>query len=178
MRYIVPCSSCRTELRIPVNLGKLTVRCPRCYHSFLFDPDDKASLTGGRYESGSEDNSNPRSWRGFFLFIEELWRKAKEKIFPRRNESLGWQSPKSSHETYQQAMPRYTVTRSFGQRFARNLLLALILIGIARACFFTQERIIFQERNSPPDMEESEPQIPTPSVPDAPQEEERPQYEI
>ncbi|WP_238325548.1 hypothetical protein [Leptospira inadai] len=75
-------------------------------------------------------------------------------------------------------MPRYTVTRSFGQRFARNLLLALILIGIARACFFTQERIIFQERNSPPDMEESEPQIPTPSVPDAPQEEERPQYEI
>ncbi|EPG75324.1 hypothetical protein LEP1GSC058_2187 [Leptospira fainei serovar Hurstbridge str. BUT 6] len=133
---------------------------------------------GGRYELGSEENSNPRSMRGFFLFLEELLRKAKEKVLPRRNESFGWQSPNAPRETYQQAPPRYTVTKSFGQRFARNLLIALILIGIARACFFTQERIIFQEQTAPPGLEESEPQAPDPSVPDEHREEERPQYEI
>ncbi|TGK14672.1 hypothetical protein EHO61_16480 [Leptospira fluminis] len=175
MRYIVPCSSCRTELRIPVNLGKLTVRCPRCYHSFLFDPDDKSSYVGGRYES-DEESPNPRSLRGFFLFMENLWKKTKERFFPKRNETLGWQSPSSPRE-YADPNSRSFYRKSFAQRFARNFLLALIFIGIVRACFFGRDRMIFQEEPIPPIQEEPERRTSPPSSPDEPKEE-PPQYEI
>lgn len=68
MRTILPCPRCRTELRIPNDLGKLTVRCPRCYESFLFDPEI-ARLQG--FEKDSKED-NPYLKSSIRLFWENL----------------------------------------------------------------------------------------------------------
>ncbi|TGJ98604.1 hypothetical protein EHQ53_02490 [Leptospira langatensis] len=132
MRYIVPCSSCGTELRIPLDLGRLTVRCPRCYHSFVFDPEDPASFRGGRYDSPGQDpnKGNPRSIRGFFYFLRNSFDRIRSKF--KKNDSLGWESPNSPGQR-----ESYTPSSGFGPMLAKYILFALIFVGIVRACFYS-----------------------------------------
>jgi hypothetical protein len=40
VNYIRPCPSCGVELRIPLNRGILSVKCPTCEFRFQFDPSD------------------------------------------------------------------------------------------------------------------------------------------
>ncbi|WP_210413093.1 hypothetical protein [Leptospira semungkisensis] len=135
MRYIVPCSSCGTELRIPLDLGKLTVRCPRCYHSFVFDPEDPASFRGGRYDSPTQDpnKGNPRSIRGFFYFLSNFFERIRSKF--RKNNSFGWENPNSAGQKSQTYTP--SSGTGFGPLLAKYILFALIFVGIARACFYS-----------------------------------------
>ncbi len=170
MRYIVPCSSCGTELRIPLDLGKLTVRCPRCYHSFVFDPEDSASFRGGRYDSPRQNNESgsPRSVRGFFHFLTTYFDRFKSKF--RKNDSYGWESP-TVPKTGTQGTESSLRAPSFGPTFAKYILFALILIGIVRACFYSRENFNPYKENSPPPLQQN----PNPSTDP---EEEPPQVEI
>lgn len=172
MRYIVPCSSCGTELRIPLDLGKLTVRCPRCYHSFVFDPEDTTSLRGGRYDTPSrrEDTGNPRSLRGFFRFLNESFLNFRSKF--KKNEAYGWESPTQGSSSSKHS-GSYSVRKEFAPLLAKYLLFALLLVGILRACFFSQNRIpSIQENQSPPPYHQQ------PNTPPADSEEDPPQVEI
>lgn len=137
MRYILPCSSCGTELRIPIDLGKLTVRCPRCYHSFVFDPEDPASFRGGRYDlpGGNSGLKNPRSVRGFFRFLEDKFESLKSKF--RKNRTYGWQNPGEPPQSFENYGDLHRT--GFGPLLAKYILFILILIGIARACFFSSQ---------------------------------------
>ncbi|WP_439956976.1 hypothetical protein [Leptospira johnsonii] len=172
MRYILPCSSCGTELRIPMDLGKLTVRCPRCYHSFVFDPEDPASFRGGRYDlpGGDSRAQSPRSARGFFRFLEDKFEFIKSKFS--KNRSHGWQNPgerPQSFENYND--PRRT---GFGPLLAKYILFILILIGIARACFFSSQNW----NDSVPNWNPSETQEPSVPTPHDEEEDKAPQVEI
>lgn len=169
MRYIVPCSSCGTELRIPLDLGRLTVRCPRCYHSFVFDPEDSASFRGGRYDSPRQnsESGNPRSMRGFFHFLRETFSKFKAKF--RKNEAYGWESP--SAQTSSKYSESFSAKRELGPLFAKYLLFALILIGILRACFFSKDNFSPNRQEDPPPFQQE------PNPPSQP-EEDPPQVEI
>ncbi|PJZ79114.1 hypothetical protein CH365_01430 [Leptospira neocaledonica] len=140
-------------------MGKLTVRCPRCYHSFVFDPEDPASFRGGRYDlpGGDSKAQSPRSLRGFFQFLENKFESIKSKFG--KNKSYGWQNPgdrPQSFENYND--PNRT---GFGPLLAKYILFILILIGIARACFFSSQswNDSVPNWNSP---ETQEPSVPTP----------------
>ncbi len=156
MRYILPCPRCRTELRIPIDLGKLTVRCPRCYESFLFDPELTRQYDGGYLEENSKED-NPYRTSSFRTF----WKNFKQNIsnLGSRFQGLG-QAP--------------------GKRLARNLLLILLAIGIVRTCFFSpfqdlQNSNQFPDSISPPET----PQEIIPKEPSQPPgEQPEPKFEI
>lgn len=172
MRYILPCSSCGTELRIPIDLGKLTVRCPRCYHSFVFDPEDPASFRGGRYDlpGGDSRAQSPRSARGFFRFLEDKFESIKSKF--NKNRTYGWQNPGEPPRSFGDYNdPNRT---GFGPLLAKYILFILILLGIARACFFSSQSWNDSVPNwNPPATQE--PSVPTPHEED---EDKAPQVEI
>lgn len=117
MRTILPCPRCRTELRIPLDLGKLTVRCPRCYESFLFDPE--IARLQNLEEDSKEDNPYLKS--SIHLFLENLKRTLLNFKSRFKNPHLLYQTP--------------------GKKLARNFLLLLLAIGIVRTCFFLRLRI-------------------------------------
>lgn len=133
MRTILPCPRCRTELRIPIDLGKLTVRCPRCYESFLFDPEI-TRLQG--FEKNSKEY-NPYLKSSIRLFWENL-----------KQTLLNFKSKfKNSHLLYQTP----------GKKLARNFLLLLLAIGIVRTCFFSPFEDL-QNSNPFSDPPETQPQ--------------------
>ncbi|WP_425269461.1 hypothetical protein [Leptospira selangorensis] len=172
MRYILPCSSCGTELRIPMDLGRLTVRCPRCYHSFVFDPEDPASFRGGRYDlpGGDSGTQSPRSARGFFRFLEGKFESIKSRFS--RNRSYGWQNPGERIQSFENYNDDPNRT-GFGPLLAKYILFILILIGVARACFFSSQNW----NDSVPNWnqpETQEPSVPTPNEED----DKAPQVEI
>lgn len=133
MRTILPCPRCRTELRIPLDLGKLTVRCPRCYESFLFDPE--IARLQNLEEDSKEDNPYLKS--SIHLFLENLKRTLLnfKSIF--KNPHLLYQTP--------------------GKKLARNFLLLLLAIGIVRTCFFSPLEDL-QNSNPFPDPPEIQPE--------------------
>ncbi|XDD51748.1 hypothetical protein AB3N59_08520 [Leptospira sp. WS92.C1] len=96
-------------------MGKLTVRCPRCYESFLFDPDSIHQYGSARFESDPKQESPYRK-----SSLELIWNKLKSIIlnFRQRFGELG------------------TLGGTPGKRLAKNLLLILLAIGIVRTCFF------------------------------------------
>ncbi|PJZ26462.1 hypothetical protein CH352_06555 [Leptospira hartskeerlii] len=148
-------------------MGRLTVRCPRCYHSFVFDPEDPASFRGGRYDlpGGDSGAQSPRSVRGFFRFLENKFESIKSRFS--RNRSYGWQNP-DERQNYND--PNRT---GFGPLLAKYILFILILIGIARACFFSTQ----SWNDSVPNWNTPEPQ--EPSVPTPGEEDDKaPQVEI
>lgn len=163
MRYILPCPRCQTELRIPIDLGKLTVRCPRCYESFLFDPDNAGKHGDGYFEKDSkEDNPYRKS------SLETFWNR-----FRQNTSDFGRRFRTASAQTFGQTP---------GKRFARNLLLILLAIGIVRTCFFSPFSDL-QNQNPFPDQttpQESQPQEIIPDEPSTtpPQQETKPKFEI
>jgi hypothetical protein len=54
VNYIRPCPSCGVELRIPLNRGILSVKCPSCGFRFQFDPDDPWVLKTGHIEKNQK----------------------------------------------------------------------------------------------------------------------------
>ncbi|MBE7411755.1 MAG: zinc-ribbon domain-containing protein [Leptospiraceae bacterium] len=64
MNYIRSCPSCDSELRFPIDKGTLTIKCPRCNHSFTIDPDDPLTYHLGRFEY-SLPNSKKNSLKDF-----------------------------------------------------------------------------------------------------------------
>ncbi|AVQ12626.1 Uncharacterized protein XB16_2305 [Leptospira santarosai] len=141
MRYILPCPRCRTELRIPTDLGKLTVRCPRCYESFSFDPETAHQNDSGYFEKDSQDYNPYRK-----SFIRTFWENLKQKI-----PNLG--------SGFQNSRPRLPI-QTPGKKLAKNLLLVLVAIGIVRTCFFSpfQNLQIPNTTTSPPETPPSEEQ--------------------
>ncbi|AAS70435.1 hypothetical protein LIBAT_08605 [Leptospira interrogans] len=133
MRTILPCPRCRTELRIPLDLGKLTVRCPRCYESFLFDPE--IARLQNLEEDSKEDNPYLKS--SIHLFLENLKRTLLNFKSRFKNPHLLYQTP--------------------GKKLARNFLLLLLAIGIVRTCFFSPFEDL-QNSNPFPDPPETQPQ--------------------
>ncbi len=134
MHYILPCPRCRTELRIPTDLGKLTVRCPRCYESFSFDPETARQNDSGYFEKDSQDYNPYRK-----SFIRTFWENLKQKI-----PNLG-----SGFQNLRPRLPNQTP----GKKLAKNLLLILLAIGIVRTCFFSpfQNLQIPNTTTSPPE---------------------------
>ncbi|MBM9501859.1 hypothetical protein JWG44_16510 [Leptospira sp. 201903071] len=140
-------------------MGKLTVRCPRCYESFLFDPDSTRQYTAGYFETDSKPNSPYRK-----TSLETFWENLKNSFsgFKTRFQDLG------------------SLGQTPGKRFARNLLLILLAIGIVRTCFFSP--ITDSQNSSPVPNSSQEPQEstpPEPSVPNPPNESEpNPKFQI
>ncbi|MGJ4788497.1 hypothetical protein EHQ52_01355 [Leptospira koniambonensis] len=153
-------------------MGKLTVRCPRCYHSFVFDPEDSASFRGGRYDlpGGDSNTQSPRSVRGFFRFLEDKFESIKSRFS--RNRSYGWQNPGERPKSFENYNDQNRT--GFGPTLAKYILFFLILIGITRTCFFSSQN--WNESvpnwNSP---ETQEPSIPSPKEED---DDKAPQVEI
>ncbi|TGL62415.1 hypothetical protein EHQ64_08825 [Leptospira sarikeiensis] len=155
-------------------MGKLTVRCPRCYHSFSFDPEDPASFRGGRYDLPGGESSgtkDPRSVRGFFHFLETKFENFKSRF--QKNRSYGWQNPNSPAESYGSSYEDQNKT-GFGPLLAKYILFILILVGIARACFFSTENW----KNSVPNWTTPETQEPHQSPNPQDENEKAPQVEI
>lgn len=159
MRYILPCPRCRTDLRIPTDLGKLTVRCPRCYESFSFDPETAYQNGNGYLEKDSEKYNRKSFFRSF-------WENLKQNV-----SSLKYR--------FQNPRPRL-FDQTPGKKLAKNFLLILLAIGIVRTCFFspfqdlqnsnpfpntttsppkTRPREIIPEEPSPPPQEQPEPKF-------------------
>lgn len=161
MRYILPCPRCQTELRIPIDLGKLTVRCPRCYESFLFDPTTAGKHGIGYFEKASQEENPYRK-----SFLDTLWENLKRNIYDFRSR-------------FQNIQP---FAQTPGKRLARNFLLILLAIGIVRTCFFSPFQDLrnpdpFSNSDSP---QEIQPQEVVPEEPKNPPSEEqsKPQFQI
>lgn len=159
MRYILPCPRCQTELRIPIDLGKLTVRCPRCYESFLFDPDSTGQYKSGYFETDPKPN-NPYRKTSLEIFWENL--KHSFSGFKTKFQDLG------------------SLGQTPGKRFARNLLLILLAIGIVRTCFFSPFTDLPNADSIPNSSQEPQEIVPEePSVPNPPSESESsPKFQI
>ncbi|EMY77690.1 hypothetical protein LEP1GSC060_1259 [Leptospira weilii serovar Ranarum str. ICFT] len=131
-------------------MGKLTVRCPRCYESFLFDPETTRQYGDGRFEENSK-KENPYRTSSFRTF----WENFKQNIsnLGSRLQGLQGQTP--------------------GKKLARNLLLILLAIGIVRTCFFSpfQDLQNSPGSTSPPEIMPKEPSPP-------PREQSEPKFEI
>ncbi|TGK35458.1 hypothetical protein EHQ12_07475 [Leptospira gomenensis] len=128
-------------------MGKLTVRCPRCYESFLFDPELTPKQSSGRFDRDPRQE-NPYRKNVFEIFLENF------------RSSLGGLT-----ERFRE---RGTLGEIPGKRLAKNLLLFLLAVGIVRACFYspfpdwndkpaterqnseTQKQPILPEENSEP----------------------------
>ncbi|MDV6234944.1 hypothetical protein CH379_004790 [Leptospira ellisii] len=146
-------------------MGKLTVRCPRCYESFLFDPESTPKQAAGRFDR------DPRQ--------ENPYRKnVFETLFENIRSSIGGLTERFG---------KYgTLGETPGKRLARNLLLFLLAIGIVRTCIYSP----FQEwKDKPPAPQQgsetpNEPRLPEenlePSEPSGPEEpsETKPKFEI
>ncbi len=158
MRYILPCPRCRTELRIPTDLGKLTVRCPRCYESFSFDLETARQNGSGYLEKDSEkyDPYRKSSFRSF-------WENLKQNV-------------SNLKSRFQNPHPRL-FDQTPGKRLAKNFLLILLAIGIVRTCFFSPFQDL-QNSNPFPNTTPSEtrPQETIPGEP--PQKQPEPKFEI
>ncbi|MBM9578761.1 hypothetical protein JWG45_16570 [Leptospira sp. 201903070] len=140
-------------------MGKLTVRCPRCYESFLFDPDSTGQYKSGYFETDSKANSPYRK-----TSLESYWENLKHSFsgFKTKFRNMG------------------SLGQTPGKRFARNLLLFLLAIGIVRTCFFSP---FHEVPNSGPipnsSQEPQESPTPEPSVPNPPTESEpNPKFQI
>lgn len=157
MRYILPCPRCRTELRIPTDLGKLTVRCPRCYESFSFDLETARQNGSGYLEKDSE-KYDPHHKSSF-------WENLKQNI---SNLKYKFQNPRPQ-----------LFDQTPGKRLAKNLLLILLAIGIVRTCFFSPFQDL-QNSNPFPNTipPETQPQKIIPQEPSPPQEQPEPKFEI
>ncbi|EKR53114.1 hypothetical protein [Leptospira interrogans] len=114
-------------------MGKLTVRCPRCYESFLFDPE--IARLQNLEEDSKEDNPYLKS--SIHLFLENLKRTLLNLKSRFKNPHLLYQTP--------------------GKKLARNFLLLLLAIGIVRTCFFSPFEDL-QNSNPFPDPPETQPQ--------------------
>ncbi|EMI72296.1 hypothetical protein MAL08_08665 [Leptospira noguchii] len=115
-------------------MGKLTVRCPRCYESFLFDPEI-TRLQG--FEKNSKEY-NPYLKSSIRLFWENL-----------KQTLLNFKSKfKNSHLLYQTP----------GKKLARNFLLLLLAIGIVRTCFFSPFEDLQNSNPFPDPLPETQPQ--------------------
>ncbi|RHX90622.1 hypothetical protein [Leptospira stimsonii] len=135
-------------------MGKLTVRCPRCYESFLFDPDSTGQYTSGYFETGSKPNSPYRK-----TFLETFWENFKNSF---SNIKTKFQDFGSLGQTP-------------GKRFARNFLLILLTIGIVRTCFFSPFTDLQNSNPFPNSSQEPQETIPEePSVPNPPPSESEP----
>lgn len=166
MRYILPCPRCQTELRIPIDLGKLTVRCPRCYESFLFDPENAGKHGVGYFEKGSQEENPYRK-----SFLDALWESLRRNFYDFRSR-------------FQNIRP---FAQTPGKRLARNFLLILLTIGIVRTCFFSPFQDLrnpdpFSNSNSPQEVQPQEIVPEEPNIPSTPPSEEeqqvKPEFQI
>ncbi|TGL96164.1 hypothetical protein EHQ76_16340 [Leptospira barantonii] len=142
-------------------MGKLTVRCPRCYESFLFDPTTAGKHGVGYFEKGSQEENPYRK-----NFLDTLWENLKRTIYDFRSR-------------FQNIRP---FAQTPGKRLARNFLLILLAIGIVRTCFFSPFQDLrnpdpFSNSDSP---QEIQPQEVVPEEPKNPPSEEqsKPQFQI
>lgn len=112
MYFIVPCPGCSSELRVPLDRGRLHVRCPVCDEEFYFDPDDPQSFQSGSFDLKHQKESPV---------------------------SLNWQQ---SMRDWFQGIKRRNKTSNpgdFGQRLARIVLFSILVLGILRVCLGPME---------------------------------------
>ncbi|WP_061222673.1 hypothetical protein [Leptospira weilii] len=138
-------------------MGKLTVRCPRCYESFSFDLETARQNGSGYFEEDSEKYDPYRK--------SSFWENLKQNV-------------SNLKSRFQNPHPRL-FDQTPGKRLAKNFLLILLAIGIVRTCFFSP----FQNSqnsnpfpNTTPSPPETRPQEIIPE--ESPQEQPEPKFEI
>ncbi|WP_078124528.1 hypothetical protein [Leptospira alexanderi] len=146
-------------------MGKLTVRCPRCYESFSFDLETARQNGSGYLEKDSE-KYDPYRKSSFRSFWENL----------KQNVSNLKQNVSNLKSRFQNPHPRL-FDQTPGKRLAKNFLLILLAIGIVRTCFFSPFQDL-QNSNPFPNTTPSEtrPQETIPGEP--PQKQPEPKFEI
>ncbi|EKR64006.1 hypothetical protein LEP1GSC036_1230 [Leptospira weilii str. 2006001853] len=138
-------------------MGKLTVRCPRCYESFSFDLETARQNGSGYFEKDSEKYDPYRK--------SPFWENLKQNVLNLKSR-------------FQNPHPRL-FDQTPGKRLAKNFLLILLAIGIVRTCFFSPFQNL-QNSNPFPNTTTTPPETrPQEIIPEeSPQEQPEPKFEI
>ncbi|WP_125170045.1 hypothetical protein [Leptospira perolatii] len=146
-----------------------------------------SAYQGGALESENSDQEpeHNRSLKGFSLFLRKHFENLRDRFRKKNTEStpdhqFQWENPFRTIRNGGHQAPTFSSKyREFSKRLARNILIAFVLIGIIRTCFFPagkeSEKVRIEWEEAPPDQQQV-PQEPPPNPPS--DSEEEPQYQI